>query len=396
MIKTFREIFSLSNDIILTDVQSEGVRKDIVITNMRRLRIGLSILVVFETLLAVFYDLNKIEAGSVENRLIYFGYLFLHLSIALVSLIGFILFNRAINKKLINKANIRLYEVLVYLALGLILIFLTLITGLDQITTGQIIVFGVNIIYSGLVILIKPKVENVMYAITFIIYIIVIIVFQHNSEILFSNLINGTLLFISALFLCKFVYNNHFMHLAKNIKLEEVNKRLQYLSDNDLLTGIPNRRYFIDSLKEDIHNTSEDNKGSSISIMDIDHFKQINDTYGHPAGDLVLKQIASILNSNIQKEDMVARFGGEEFIILFYDTSLEEAKIKTDNIRNVIDKCVFNFQNQIIHVTASFGISELNNVTEKDFDKAYSTADMALYRAKKNGRNRVELGIFEE
>jgi diguanylate cyclase (GGDEF)-like protein len=186
------------------------------------------------------------------------------------------------------------------------------------------------------------------------------------------------------------------MHLAKNIKLEEANKRLQYLSDNDLLTGIPNRRYFIDSLKKDIYNTSEDNKVSCISIMDIDHFKQINDTYGHPAGDFILKQIASVLKCNIQEDDMVARFGGEEFIILFYNTSLELAKIKTEKIRSIIDKCIFNFENQIIHVTVSFGISELKDMTEKDFDKAYSNADMALYRAKKNGRNRVELGVIKE
>lgn len=107
------------------------------------------------------------------------------------------------------------------------------------------------------------------------------IVFQKNKDILFSHLMNGAFFFVSAYFLAKFVYNNQVSHLHKNMKLEESNKKLQYLSNYDLLTEIPNRRYFKEQLEKvlmDKHTTCK----SYIVVMDIDFFKKINDKYGHP------------------------------------------------------------------------------------------------------------------
>ncbi|GKU24667.1 GGDEF domain-containing protein [Clostridium folliculivorans] len=381
------DIFNLKNDIELTNKQRADIDKDVAITNMKRLRIGLSITAIMEMLLVLAYDLPRIENITPSTRGIYIYYLLLHSLIILVCLLGFTLINTWLNK---NKTfSIKLIERVIYSTLGVILVLLTLISGLDQITTGQILVFGINIIFSGLVILIKPPYENVIYTTTFITFIIVMIIFQHSWNILISNLVNGSFFFVSALFLSKFMHNNQVAHLAKNIKLKDVNRKLQYLSDYDYLTGIPNRRYFMKQLKDFDYNKKCPNTRSYVVIADIDYFKNINDTYGHLIGDYVLKAIAVILKNNIKEQDLLARFGGEEFLILLSTKTLEETKVICENLRSLIEQYAFNFEKDIIKITASFGICSIDNISEVDFGKAYSHADKALYEAKRTGRNKV-------
>nr|WP_274600952.1 GGDEF domain-containing protein [Clostridium yunnanense] len=185
------------------------------------------------------------------------------------------------------------------------------------------------------------------------------------------------------------MHNNQVAHLAKNIKLQEVNRKLQYLSDYDYLTGIPNRRYFMKQLKDFACNEKETNDIGYVVIVDIDYFKNINDTYGHLIGDYVLKAAADILKNNLKKHDLLARFGGEEFLILISSSNLEETKVICENLRSLIEQCTFNFEKNEIKITGSFGISPIYNISEVDFDKAYSHADKALYEAKRTGRNKV-------
>ncbi|MBK1811177.1 GGDEF domain-containing protein [Clostridium sp. YIM B02505] len=380
-------IFKLNNDIELTNKQRSDIDKNIAITNIKRLRIGLSITAIMEIVLVLAYDLPRIKDSIFSIKEIYIYYLLLHSLIIIVCLLGFALLNKWLNNNEIF--SIKLIERVIYFTLGAILVLLTLISGLDQITTGQILVFGINIIFSGLVILIKPPYENIMYTCTFMTFIIVMIIFQHNFNILISNLVNGSFFFVSALFLSKFMHNNQVAHLAKNIKLQEVNRKLQYLSDYDYLTGIPNRRYFMKQLKDFACNEKETNDIGYVVIVDIDYFKNINDTYGHLIGDYVLKAAADILKNNLKKHDLLARFGGEEFLILISSSNLEETKVICENLRSLIEQCTFNFEKNEIKITGSFGISPIYNISEVDFDKAYSHADKALYEAKRTGRNKV-------
>lgn len=127
-------------------------------------------------------------------------------------------------------------------------------------------------------------------------------------------------------------------------------------------------------------------------LTDLDKFKQVNDTYGHDVGDLVLKNFSRIIKNSIRKYDVVARFGGEEFVILLSGVDIQSAYKKAEQLRRQIESTVV-FTKKIdnhIRYTASFGVAAINEAGKYSLEELISKADMALYKAKNNGRNRVE------
>jgi len=154
----------------------------------------------------------------------------------------------------------------------------------------------------------------------------------------------------------------------------------------DALTNLYNRK-FLTTLK-DSHKTKQyDN--FVVAFLDIDHFKSINDTYGHDMGDKVLKEFALILQQQSRKEDIICRYGGEEFLIIVYDISLETALEKFNNIRIAVENKKIVFNNNSIHITISIGLDIGND--KDSIEDIISNADTALYKAKTNGRNRIEI-----
>jgi diguanylate cyclase (GGDEF)-like protein len=130
----------------------------------------------------------------------------------------------------------------------------------------------------------------------------------------------------------------------------------------------------------------------SLSLIDIDHFKSFNDTYGHAAGDHVLTVVASVLAANLRPTDLVARFGGEEFVIIFPDTSVEEAAVAAERVRAAVarESLVTPEGTKLPSVTISMGVSELT--TGQSVPNLLKSADRAMYEAKQAGRNRVVVG----
>ncbi|WP_448583710.1 GGDEF domain-containing protein [Thermocrinis sp.] len=173
-------------------------------------------------------------------------------------------------------------------------------------------------------------------------------------------------------------------------ELEAKNKQLQELAYYDPLTGIPNRRFFFDHANLIFEEAKRYGKKLSLLIMDIDHFKKINDTYGHDAGDMVLKTFADVLKSVARHSDICARMGGEEFAVLLPNTGLDGARILAERIRSTIANKPVEYDHTIIVVTTSIGVSEFKNGMES-IDELIKEADIALYRAKEGGRNRVEV-----
>lgn len=150
------------------------------------------------------------------------------------------------------------------------------------------------------------------------------------------------------------------------------------------LTSIFNKRYFDWHFK----NFLDENRVGSIIFFDIDHFKKINDTYGHLAGDKILKELCSTVKTFLRDEDIFVRWGGEEFIILFEDLDIQIAAQKADEIRKVVENTKF-FNN--IKVTISLGVTNINK--DDTIDIVLKKADDLLYMAKENGRNKVEYKI---
>jgi diguanylate cyclase (GGDEF)-like protein/PAS domain S-box-containing protein len=171
-------------------------------------------------------------------------------------------------------------------------------------------------------------------------------------------------------------------HMLLKAKLEE-------LSVTDSLTGLANRLKFDEVLSYSIDRAKRYKVGLSVIMFDIDHFKKINDKYGHLCGDDVLKTIAKIGKESVRTSDIVARWGGEEFIILQPDIPANKAPVLAERLRQAIES--HNFE-KVGRVTASFGVT---NFKEDDTDDSFiKRVDDALYLAKKNGRNRVEVSLI--
>ncbi len=170
----------------------------------------------------------------------------------------------------------------------------------------------------------------------------------------------------------------------------ELYNKMTELARKDGLTGIFNRQYFQERLEVEFNNAKRENYTLSLAIFDIDHFKKFNDTFGHMFGDKVLISIVETVSTTLRKNDIIARFGGEEFIILFPRTSLQEAYDKVEALRELISQHVIKDNLITASVTASFGVSSYDEctLTESDLVK---TADDALYIAKEEGRNCVRM-----
>lgn len=174
----------------------------------------------------------------------------------------------------------------------------------------------------------------------------------------------------------------------RNLELAAALRRAEEAALTDTLTGLPNRRYAVEQLSRECAAAERGDRPLSVLMLDIDHFKRINDAHGHAVGDAVLVEIARRLNETSRTSDVACRFGGEEFLILAVDTPLADATRLAERIRVAIAAHPFSAGNLSIPVTASIGVAE-KNMTCTDLDVLLKAADDALYRAKAEGRDRV-------
>jgi diguanylate cyclase (GGDEF)-like protein len=172
--------------------------------------------------------------------------------------------------------------------------------------------------------------------------------------------------------------------------LRRANAELANLATTDALTGLPNRRAFTEALARDLARAARAGTPLSLIMVDVDHFKSVNDTYGHQSGDLVLAKVAQVMRSCMRTGDVPARFGGEEFIAVLPGAVKEGAKVVADRIRIALESTDIACAGTTIRVTASFGVAMVRGPGCRDgADRLVAGADAALYEAKRSGRNRV-------
>jgi diguanylate cyclase (GGDEF)-like protein len=178
-------------------------------------------------------------------------------------------------------------------------------------------------------------------------------------------------------------------------ELEEKNLLLEQLSLTDSLTGLPNRRAIEEWAKRQLSGAVRHDFPLWVIMADLDKFKSINDTYGHDAGDVVLKGFAETLKSHSRQCDISGRMGGDEFLIIITYADAAGARLAIERIREQVEARKFNFDGNSVGVTASFGIAGYHRGQETDFERLVVRADAALYSAKRQGGNRVEMPHVE-
>jgi two-component system, cell cycle response regulator len=173
-------------------------------------------------------------------------------------------------------------------------------------------------------------------------------------------------------------------------QLTSARETLRDLAARDPLTGLWNHNSIIDLLEKELARADRQGTSNGIVLADLDHFKQINDTYGHLAGDRVLCAAAEALRTSVRPYDLVGRFGGEEFIIVLSGCDELNAVSHCERLRHAIGNLTVDAPGREVHVTASFGVTVVGPDSRMNAQTALHVADSAMYRAKRGGRNRVE------
>lgn len=174
-------------------------------------------------------------------------------------------------------------------------------------------------------------------------------------------------------------------------ELKKANEQLKRLTNIDHLTNLFNRRYLSEILESEFFRARRNRENLSLVIIDIDYFKNVNDSYGHQNGDVVLASVADLAQQQLRAYDSAARYGGEEFVLVLPGTSLQGAEMVAERLRQSVLEFAFPSPMEDLTLTISAGVATFPSPSVDNIDSLFRQADEALYRAKQTGRNRVEL-----
>ena len=277
------------------------------------------------------------------------------------------------------------------------LLFGATLAVIDQLVTSSISPYLIANLAVALVIIMHPYISIVIYPFVLACFYIALPLTQHNSELLTTIMVNAGSSAIFGFGLAILIWRNtalgiyqHSLIEKQKEELEKKNQMLKHLATTDMMTGLYNRTRFTEIVETEIERIKRTGEDSCLIILDLDHFKVVNDLYGHPNGDTVLKLIAGVIRGQLRSTDILCRFGGEEFAVLLPDTSIDGACRVAEKVRKAIEGCTFTGKLEKVKITASLGIALMGNRGSKSFETAYQQADKALYTAKDKGRNRIE------
>lgn len=376
--------YSIKNKIIKYFQDNNSVLGECALINIRRIYY-LSIiaipmrLIVLSTFMNTSYDTRTLKVWSQ-------GIVASHFML-LIFMIGFFFITRKLKDR--TEPNTTMF-ILQYTAVIVVLASGIAIVTFDQLVTTNITPFLLSCIVTGAVFLIRPLISFIVYLISYLAYYYLIALTIIDQQVLLSNQINGIAAVGIAFLLSIITWHYNYTNIIQKRRIEIQQKQLERMAYYDSLTDLPNRRLLDKVIKEEMSSMKHNGHEAVIIILDIDNFKNINDTYGHLVGDIILRQMAGFLKSNVKETDTVSRFGGEEFIILMPETSLEEGYAFAERLRKLIMEKRFIVGSITLQITASFGVSLLTDTNSQNLKDCYIFADKALYVAKKGGKNRVE------
>jgi diguanylate cyclase (GGDEF)-like protein len=175
-------------------------------------------------------------------------------------------------------------------------------------------------------------------------------------------------------------------------ELKDTNEKLRELAFRDGLTGLYNHRYFQELMDHELSRAKRYKKAFSLIMFDLDHFKKINDQYGHPVGDLVLKEVSQAVKALLRESDIASRYGGEEFTFVLAETELSGAAVVAERLRRAVERLEIVANGQRIKITVSVGVTSYDiALGNKEKSEILAAADKALYNSKGAGRNRISV-----
>ncbi|MDH5393768.1 MAG: GGDEF domain-containing protein [Gammaproteobacteria bacterium] len=353
--------------------------------------------------LRLVFDVNTSEHGYyrylISSQQIYFLIAVIHIIVAIATswigidalsyygVFGVILFSGCM---FLNKRRFDIHAVwLAYFGINLFSL-----VGVVSLGWGGGFVFYLSII--GPLLFLHPKgslkIKSAMTALSVLHLIILNQVYNDGSSLYQLStatftLINYANVIALYVILAYFTFIYSWAANQSEKRLKELSSQWENLASKDMLSGLYNRRAMTELLNEEVSRVNRGDKSFTLAMVDIDKFKTINDSYGHQAGDEIIKSIAQIMSAHFRHHDMISRWGGEEYLIVFPETSINSAASITDRLRKKIAETKIVYDGQEIHATVTIGLSSYKK--ESGLDACISDADKALYFGKESGRNRV-------
>lgn len=375
--------------LVISDAQ---VTEDAVLGNVRRLRWLLPLFLVLVLLLLLVFALRPVgdSAQHMDWRqaiMRVYG-----VTIAWLVVMGLVVWRISSRTRLDNAVR-----VLQFVAPAGFLVFTAVLTVLDQWVTPNISPYVLGCISISLLFLLPPPVALSVLAASYLLFFVGLGVTQPDPALLLTNRANGFGAALLALVISLSMWSRNTQYnllqrelTARNATLEQQQAELVWLATRDAMTGLFNRGEFMRLAESELMRTRRHGGNTSIIVVDLDHFKAINDRHGHPAGDKVLIHVANGLREGIRSTDLVARIGGEEFVVLLPQTDIDAAVALAQKLRRHLrDSPAPISGDQQVSATASFGVACMPGKHDGSVAALYAAADNALYDAKRAGRDRV-------
>lgn len=280
-------------------------------------------------------------------------------------------------------------------AATVILFFNVMLTVVGQLVSPNLTVLMVGLVSFSTIILFRPRTTALVLIPNFVAFYFLLPLTQASDTLLFSNRINGLILFVLAMFLSYLFWITKIQAVKQlalirdqRSQLEIANRRLYELATTDRLTGLFNRGHMEELLSNKYAHLAQTDKQVVLLLLDIDNFKVVNDQLGHPAGDRLLQEIAQLLKRHADESTLLSRWGGDEFMIALLKSSEDKALEFASAILPEVKAIVTASEGRSVPVSASFGVA----VVKDRFDLAYQQVDRNLYHAKLQGKGRVVAG----
>lgn len=278
------------------------------------------------------------------------------------------------------------------------LLFGASVAVIDQLVTSAISPLLVASTGVAVILVVRPLVSAVNYLCAFALFMLAAPLAQGQSDLLLSATVNSITATGMGFGVSVMLWRNQ-VHAAQQKwrlsmqqrELEKQNLELVRLATRDQLTGTLNRTQFFAEAESVVASLPQTGRTACLILIDVDHFKAVNDTHGHPTGDSTLQAMARIFAEVLGPKDLLARFGGEEFAVLLKDASLADGAKVAEELRRAIERHSFTGRNEPFGVTISMGVTTTDGSSPDALDLCYRDADEALYQAKASGRNAVRI-----